>query len=195
VVCRYPKQLRGTVWDSLTPGYSIVLCQRFRPVPVPKRALNRGLTHRISPSIITRMIRAKNEEGSAIPSYRVYIDEVGNADLESSHDPNHRFLSLTGVIVDWQYVKMVLHPQMEALKQRYFSPHPDSSPLIFHRKDLMNANYPFKALREDRLRKRFDEDLLAHLSSWEYVVITVCIDKKRHKEMYNVWTYDPYHYC
>jgi hypothetical protein len=29
--------------------------------------------------------------------YRLYIDEVGNPDLESSHIPNHRFLSLTGV--------------------------------------------------------------------------------------------------
>ncbi len=30
--------------------------------------------------------------------YRIYIDEVGNPDLGSSDDPNHRFLSLTGVI-------------------------------------------------------------------------------------------------
>jgi hypothetical protein len=28
-----------------------------------------------------------------------------------------------------------------------------------------------------------------------YTVITVCLDKKKHKEMYTVWRYDPYHYC
>jgi hypothetical protein len=28
--------------------------------------------------------------------YRIYIDEVGNPDLESSDNPNHRFLGLTG---------------------------------------------------------------------------------------------------
>jgi len=29
--------------------------------------------------------------------YRLYIDEVGNSDLGSSKDPNHRYLSLTGL--------------------------------------------------------------------------------------------------
>lgn len=33
------------------------------------------------------------------------------------------------------------------------------------------------------------------LEQWEYTVISVCIDKKRHKEMYRTWRYDPYHYC
>ena len=33
------------------------------------------------------------------------------------------------------------------------------------------------------------------MSSWEYTVISVCLDKKRHKETYTVWRYDPYHYC
>ena len=32
--------------------------------------------------------------------YRIYIDEVGNPDLASSENPNHRFLSLTGVILE-----------------------------------------------------------------------------------------------
>ena len=26
-------------------------------------------------------------------------------------------------------------------------------------------------------------------------MISVCIDKKRHKETYTTWRYDPYHYC
>jgi hypothetical protein len=30
---------------------------------------------------------------------------------------------------------------------------------------------------------------------WEYKVITVCLDKKTHKETYTTWRYDPYHYC
>ena len=30
--------------------------------------------------------------------YRMYIDEVGNPNLGSSDNPNHRFLSLTGVL-------------------------------------------------------------------------------------------------
>ena len=72
-------------------------------------------------------------------NYRIYIDEVGNPDLESSDDPNHRFLSLTGVILELGYVREVLHPQMESLKVEYFRSHPDE-PVIFHRKEMLNPN-------------------------------------------------------
>jgi len=41
--------------------------------------------------------------------YRIYIDEVGNSDISSSDDPNHRFLSITGIIIDLDLVKTVIH--------------------------------------------------------------------------------------
>lgn len=126
--------------------------------------------------------------------YRIYIDEVGNADLESSDDPNHRFFSLTGVIVDLDHIRVVVHPQMAALKEKYFGSDPDE-PVVFHRKEMLNAGPPFQALRDATLRRRFDDELLDFLRSWEYTVISVCLDKKRHKETYTVWRYDPYHYC
>ncbi|MFH1741122.1 MAG: DUF3800 domain-containing protein [bacterium] len=126
--------------------------------------------------------------------YRIYIDEIGNPDLESSDNPNHRFLSLTGVILDLEYVQSTLHPQMEALKREYFRSHPDE-PIILHRKELMNAKPPFERLSDPEVRSRFDEELIALLKSWHYTVITVCLDKKRHKETYQTWRYDPYHYC
>ena len=126
--------------------------------------------------------------------YRLYVDEVGNPDLESSDNPNHRFLSLTGVILELGYVQDVVHPQVEALKSKHFHSHPDE-PLIFHRKELLNAKPPFEALRDPHVRRQFDEELLGLLRQWEYVVISVCIDKKKHKETYATWRYDPYHYC
>ncbi len=126
--------------------------------------------------------------------YRIYIDEVGNPDLESSDNPNHRFLSLTGVILSLAYVRDVLHPQMEALKTAHFRSHPDE-PVILHRKELLNAKPPFEALRDVSVRSRFDEELLRLMARWEYTVISVCLDKKRHKQTYAVWRYDPYHYC
>lgn len=126
--------------------------------------------------------------------YRIYIDEVGNPDLESSDDPNHRFLSLTGIILELDYVKSVVHPQMEAVKAKYFEYHPDE-PIVFHRKDIMNAKPPFQPLKDAGVRARFDSDLLSLLRSWRYVVISVCLDKKKHKETYTTWRYDPYHYC
>ena len=53
--------------------------------------------------------------------YRIYIDEVGNNDLKSSDNPNHRYLSLTGLIFELNYVKDMVTPTLEKLKQKYFS--------------------------------------------------------------------------
>ena len=126
--------------------------------------------------------------------YRMYVDEVGNPDLESSDNPLHRFLSLTGVIIDLDYIRETVFPQMEELKSEYFDSHPDN-PVIFHRKELVNAKHPFEILRDPVRHKKFDDDFLGLLKSWEYTVISVCLDKKAHKETYQVWRYDPYHYC
>ena len=126
--------------------------------------------------------------------YRIYIDEVGNPDLESSDNPNHRYLSLTGVIVELSHVGSVIHPQMEAIKSRYFRSHPDE-PVIFHRKEMVNAKPPFETLKAPDVLEKFDRELLELLSTWDYTVISVCLDKKKHKETYTTWRYDPYHYC
>ncbi len=126
--------------------------------------------------------------------YRIYVDEVGNPDLESSDNPNHRFLSLTGVVIRLDHVRDVLHPQMEALKAKYFDYHPDE-PVILHRKEMLNGRPPFGVLRDAEVRREFDKELLRLMESWEYTVISVCLDKKRHKETYSTWRYDPYHYC
>jgi len=129
-----------------------------------------------------------------VKKYRMYVDEVGNPDIGSSDNPNHRFLSLTGIIISLDYVKAVLHPEMEALKGRHFDAHPDE-PVILHRKELINGRLPFHALKDPEKRKIFDNDLLQHLRNWEYTVITVCLDKKKHRDTYTTWRYDPYHYC
>ena len=126
--------------------------------------------------------------------FRMYIDEVGNPDLGSSDNPNHRFLSLTGVIIDLDFVSDTLHPEMEVLKVRYFGSHPDE-PVILHRKELVNCKSPFRALKDPEFRAAFDRELLTLMANWEYTVITVCLDKKRHRDTYTTWRYDPYHYC
>lgn len=126
--------------------------------------------------------------------FRLYIDEVGNPDLGSSGNPNHRFLSLTGVALDLKHVESKVHPEMEALKRRWFGSHPDD-PVILHRKEMVNATGPFAVLKTPDARNKFDADLLGLLKSWEYTAISVCIDKFRHREQYAVWRYEPYHYC
>jgi len=126
--------------------------------------------------------------------YRLYIDEVGNSDLGSSTDPNNRYLNLTGVIIELGYVQDTVHPEMEALKQRFFSSHPDE-PLIFHRRELSRRIHPFQALKDPVLNAEFDKALLECLKRWEYWVVSVTIDKLELKTRYTVWQYHPYHYC
>lgn len=127
--------------------------------------------------------------------YRMYIDEVGNPDLKASRtNENHRYLSLTGVIIDLRYVADVVQPRLEDLKRRYFGAHPDE-PITLHRKELVNQKAPFAALLDPDLKQAFDTELLALLQELDYVVITVVIDKWAHLDQYRAWQYDPYHYC
>ncbi len=126
--------------------------------------------------------------------HRIYIDETGNSDLKSSDNPNHRFLSLTGVIISLVYVKNHLHADMEKLKQEFFSSHPDD-PIIFHRKEMVNKQSPFHILKKQSIEKKFNFILLEKLNEWTYTVISVIVDKKEHRDLYRTWQYDPYHYC
>jgi len=102
---------------------------------------------------------------------RLYIDEVGNSDLKASRDPNHRYLSLTGVILGLDYVDRVVAPEIETLKRRYFTTHVDE-PLVFHRKELVNRRPPFQALRDRKIEEKFNADLLNLLERLEYRVIS-----------------------
>jgi len=124
----------------------------------------------------------------------MYVDEVGNADLRSSDDPNHRFLSLTGVVIGLPHVESLVHPQMEGLKSTFFGSHPDD-PVILHRKEVMNRRGPFVSLRDPAVNAAFDGELLGLMRSWDYTVISVCLDKQAHRQKYTVWQYDPHHYC
>jgi hypothetical protein len=126
--------------------------------------------------------------------FRIYIDEVGNPDLNHSDNPNHRFLSLTGVIIESDHVKSIVFPQLEHLKSTYFDSHPDD-PVILHRKEMVNSRPPFESLADETTRLAFNRELLSLLSVFHYSVISLCIDKMRHRDTYSVWRYDPYHYC
>ena len=108
--------------------------------------------------------------------YRLYVDEVGNPSLKRPHIPENRFLSLTGVIADLDYVQSNIYPDMEALKAKYFGYHPDE-PAVLHRIDIVAANEPFQSLVDPDTRAAFDADLITLLRRWDYHVITVCLDK------------------
>jgi hypothetical protein len=124
----------------------------------------------------------------------MYVDEVGNSDLGASQDPNHRYLSLTGVVFDLAYVDAHVFPTLEALKRSYFGSHPDE-PVVLHRKELVNKKPPFESLRDATTEQSFNRDVLDLIRSTQYAVFTVVLDKLEHQQRYQVWRFDPYHYC
>lgn len=124
----------------------------------------------------------------------MYIDETGNPDLDNSENPNHRFLTLTGIAIDCDYVKNTIYPELENLKSKFFHQHPDE-PICLHRKDIVQTKGVFSVLKDEKVRQAFDQELINLLSRWNYTVFSVVIDKLEHKNQYKTWRYDPYHYC
>ena len=109
-------------------------------------------------------------------------------------DLQHRFLSLTGVIAESDYVRHHIHPELESIKTRYFDSHPDE-PVVLHRKELVNATWPFQALMDLETRALFDTEMLALIRDWDYRVLTACLDKHAFVSAGLNATHDPYNYC
>ncbi|MBA4364793.1 MAG: hypothetical protein C0398_02155 [Coprothermobacter sp.] len=127
------------------------------------------------------------------PSCRMYIDECGSASMRNVSASN-RYLSLTGVIVDSDYHRSTITPDLTAFKQRYWSLD-DDDPVILHRCDMHSCTGQFAFLRDPGQRSVFNSDLLSLLSRWDYTVITATIDKQAHLSKYHSWAYEPYSYC
>lgn len=67
--------------------------------------------------------------------------------------------------------------------------------IVFHRKEMLQARPPFEALADPAVRARLDHALLELMNLGTYRVFTVVIDKVEHLRRYQVWQFDPYHYC
>ena len=50
--------------------------------------------------------------------------------------------------------------------------------MVLHRPELINAQWPFHALKYPATRAAFDTELFALLRDWSYEVITICLDKQ-----------------
>ena len=124
----------------------------------------------------------------------MYIDETGNSDMKSSENPLHRYLGLTGIIIELEEAKQILDPELANLKRKHFSIEYDE-PIILHRKDIINKKPPFNVLTDKDKEISFNNDLMKLLEDVDYSVITVVIDKFEHLQKYTVWRYEPYHYC
>src|SRR5215213_3433294 len=122
------------------------------------------------------------------------MDEVGSSDLGAKRSPNDRYLSVTGLVFELDYVRDVVFPSVEELKREYFGHHPDT-PIILHRSELVNKKFPFNVLNDPEIEQSFNIRFLGLVQDLDYMAMTVVIDKWEHLERYQEWRYDPYHYC
>lgn len=60
---------------------------------------------------------------------------------------------------------------------------------------MVNKRPPFHALLDSGTEEKFNTAILTALARWDYRVISVVIDKKAHRDQYQIWHYHPYHYC
>lgn len=128
--------------------------------------------------------------------YRIYIDEVGNHDMnvKTVTNPNEQFLTLFGVAVEREHMLRTLQPDMDMIKRHFFQTDPDE-PIIFHRKDISKMRGQFHSLWDTSNRKQFGDRMLASYRHWQFTAIAVTIDKKAHLALYGEWHRPPYVYC
>jgi hypothetical protein len=125
---------------------------------------------------------------------RLYIDEVGNADLKNApHDDNVRYLSLTGITTFRSFHDETIQPAIDGLKGDLLG-HAQDTPVILHRREIIDRTGPFSVLHDDAIRADFDQRTLKLIGDLPYIAVTVTIDKAEHVERYGVWHFDPYHY-
>lgn len=126
--------------------------------------------------------------------YRLYIDESGDHTYYGTDEVPKRYLGLTAVIVEAEYYRTTLQPELESLKQKHFPYSPDD-PVILHREDLVNRRHRFWRLKDSEKEISFNGDLLQFLEEKSYNVVSVVIDKNKHIKRYRDAAYHPYHYC
>ncbi len=130
-------------------------------------------------------IPAQNER------YRLYVDESGDHvfhDEGRLAEPGHRYLTLVGCWFAQGSTYVGFQRALEDLKQKHF-PHSPDEPIILHRSEIANWAGPFWRLRDQQSRDAFESDLCALITSAEFTLTGICIDKLAMKREYP----DPFH--
>ncbi len=125
--------------------------------------------------------------------FRLYLDEVGTDDLTHTIIDNHRFLSLTGVILEVRDARDHLSPWLNEVKTEVFDYDVDE-PLILHRKDILQKKGPYYILRDPFVEQAFNAKISRIVSDVNYTMISVLIDKQWMLAQRHWETKHPYHY-
>jgi hypothetical protein len=124
--------------------------------------------------------------------YRMFIDDTGNVDSGASNHPQRRFASITGVILEWDYLHLRFDPGFSRLKQRHFGLTPGGTPPVLHLRRLKKAEGPFRVLADGAKRKAWEEDCFSMYVRAQYSVVTVSVDKIAFYNKHPAWQGDVY---
>jgi len=125
--------------------------------------------------------------------YRLYLDESGTDDVTHCDAEEHRYLGLTGVIIKQDHCRDVCVPDLARIKREIFDHDPDHPPCL-HREDIKGFKREFHVLRDEALRKRFDDAIIKHMEDVQFTVIAAVIDKLGMMKKVNWTNKEPYHY-
>lgn len=125
--------------------------------------------------------------------YRLYMDEVGTDSLTHVDKDKHRYLSLTGLVIDIQHSATKLEPNMNWIKANILKHDPDD-PIILHRTDILGRKGQFSILNSEDVCARFDASILRLAKSTEFTAITAFIDKQAMLKKHNWRQKEPYLY-
>jgi len=130
------------------------------------------------------------------PIYRMHIDEMGNHHFPTDkNDELNRFLCLTGIIFklgdDYNTAAM----SKLSLENKYWPTRNPDYPIILHREEIVHKRGYFVVLKDPSTEKAFNTDLLNLLSSMKAIIITVVLDKFKHRLKYRDYAYEPYGWC
>jgi hypothetical protein len=115
----------------------------------------------------------------ARPQYSMFIDDTGDVTSSTTNDPQNRYASISGVIIERNYLSSTFEPSFQKIVKRHFGEKPDGSPVVLHRRQMISPprEGPFACLRDQIKRDAWDKACLDMMTRAAYTVITVCLDK------------------
>ncbi|MBL4717580.1 MAG: DUF3800 domain-containing protein [Erythrobacter sp.] len=125
--------------------------------------------------------------------YHLYADEIGHTSYHTSNRPNHRYLSVTGVIID-EAAEKGLQDRFDAFRSELVG-HTPERPMVLHRSEMGGKKGLGRVLTARGNRAEFEDAFIEFLTQAEITVITVTLDRVGFYYKHEGWTGEPYEMC
>lgn len=118
--------------------------------------------------------------------YLLFLDESGDHGLKTI-DPNFPVFALTGLLFS-KYSYDIVCAKIDAFKRKFFN----TTAINLHRRDMRKYEKGFEILFDEKVKRRFYNDLNQILQEADYTIITSVINKQKHIDTYGKLADDPY---